>query len=75
MKSRFMECVQCDAVFEFTAKEQERCRQMGFDEPRRCPECRKRKARDEEDAGGRNSRGKKRHHRSRNGEGAHFEAV
>jgi hypothetical protein len=75
MKSKFLECVQCDAIFEFSAKEQERCEMMGFDEPRRCPECRKRKSRDDEAPGWKNARGKKRHHRSRGSEDTNYETV
>ena len=75
MKSKFFECIQCEEVFEFTAKEQVRCEQMGFDEPRRCPECRKRKSRDDEASRWKNTRGKKRHQRLKNGEDVNFEAI
>lgn len=72
MKSKFIECVQCQQVFEFTAKEQERCYQMGFDEPRRCQQCRKHKSRDGENPEWRNAKGKKRQQRSRDNEDVYY---
>ena len=68
MKSKFVECVQCEEIFEFTVKEQERCSQMGFDAPRRCHQCRKHKSRDGENDGWKSARGKKRNHRSKGSE-------
>jgi NAD-dependent SIR2 family protein deacetylase len=38
-------CFQCATNFEFTADEQLRYQKMNFDEPRRCPDCRKKKLR------------------------------
>jgi len=72
MKSKYIECVQCREVFEFTPKEQERCHQMGFDEPRRCHQCRKHKSRDGESAGWKNAKGKKRQQRSRDSEDLYY---
>lgn len=39
-------CVQCGNPFVFPAQEQERFNALGFDEPKRCRECRKRKVKD-----------------------------
>ncbi|MBT8349691.1 MAG: zinc-ribbon domain-containing protein [Deltaproteobacteria bacterium] len=38
-------CFQCKTAFEFTVEEQLRYRKMNFDEPRRCPDCRKKRLR------------------------------
>jgi hypothetical protein len=38
-------CIICGEVFEFTVDEQLRYQKMNFDEPRRCPDCRKKKLR------------------------------
>lgn len=36
-------CVQCDREFELDPRQQEYFNSMGFDFPKRCPDCRKRK--------------------------------
>ncbi|MCG6972510.1 MAG: zinc-ribbon domain-containing protein [Desulfobacterales bacterium] len=46
MQTRTLECIQCGNSFELSTSEQEYYRQRGFDEPRRCPECRKNKRRE-----------------------------
>ena len=38
-------CVQCDMPFLVSAEKLEHLQELGFDEPTRCPECRKRKSR------------------------------
>jgi NAD-dependent SIR2 family protein deacetylase len=38
-------CFQCLREFVFPVEEQLRYRHMNFDEPRRCPDCRKKKMR------------------------------
>jgi DNA-directed RNA polymerase subunit RPC12/RpoP len=38
-------CVQCDMPFLVSVEKLERLQELGFDEPTRCPECRKRKSR------------------------------
>jgi hypothetical protein len=59
-----MECVQCDAEFTMSEQEIERYEEMGFDLPRRCPQCRKHKIRMSEDVpAGRKSRDKKKFYR------------
>ncbi|MBN2539464.1 MAG: zinc-ribbon domain containing protein [Deltaproteobacteria bacterium] len=37
-------CIQCGHEFVFTASEQRQYRNRNFSNPRRCPECRKKKA-------------------------------
>lgn len=63
-------CVQCDAAFEVSARDMERHESMGFDLPRRCPQCRKHKIRmAEEVLSGRKGRDKKKHYRIKYTEG------
>lgn len=45
MKSVEITCNICGTEFEFTVDEQLRYQKMNFDEPRRCPDCRKNKLR------------------------------
>lgn len=43
MQDKIITCVQCNESFVFKAEEMERFRALGFDEPSRCPACRKKK--------------------------------
>ncbi|MGD9022796.1 MAG: zinc-ribbon domain containing protein [Deltaproteobacteria bacterium] len=43
MKDKIITCIQCGTEFVITAAEQIRLAARGFDRPRRCPECRKKK--------------------------------
>ncbi len=43
METIILECIQCENEFEYTASEQEYCERMEFDDPKRCPYCRKHK--------------------------------
>lgn len=45
MKDKLITCIQCENPFVFTAAEQTRFAASGFDQPKRCPECRKKKDR------------------------------
>jgi Zn finger protein HypA/HybF involved in hydrogenase expression len=45
MKDQMLFCMQCDEPFIYSAKEQMRHSQQGFDSPRRCPVCRQHKVR------------------------------
>jgi hypothetical protein len=45
MENKIITCIQCDREFEFTIHDQLRYEKMNFDEPRRCPDCRKNKLR------------------------------
>ena len=41
MENKSIICIQCETEFEFTVTDQLRYERMNFDEPRRCPDCRK----------------------------------
>lgn len=43
MEDIIIHCVQCGTPFPFTVGEQKRFRALGFDTPKRCLECRKKK--------------------------------
>jgi uncharacterized paraquat-inducible protein A len=43
MQNEWIVCVQCDAEFEYDVVEQARHAEMGYDTPRRCPDCRRHK--------------------------------
>ena len=43
MESEWIICMQCDTEFEYTAAEQDRHVEKGYDAPQRCPACRKHK--------------------------------
>jgi hypothetical protein len=45
MNDQTLYCVQCDEPFTFSASDQEKFRQRGFDSPRRCPACRQHRVR------------------------------
>jgi hypothetical protein len=45
VKDKEISCVQCEKPFVFTVGEQCRFVRLGFDTPKRCPDCRKRKSR------------------------------
>ena len=51
VKDQELLCVQCENIFVVTADEKRRLIERGFDIPKRCPDCRKRKHRyfEEED--------------------------
>ena len=68
MKDSIVTCIQCDTEFVFTASEQQRYRQMHFDPPRRCPQCRKHKAKTDDGTEHYRSRDKKKHYRLKYGQ-------
>ena len=43
MKDKILTCIQCESTFIFSADEQNRYRAYGFDTPKRCPDCRKKR--------------------------------
>lgn len=45
MKDKSLICIQCGNQFTLTSREQEKLLSRGFDLPKRCPDCRKRKFR------------------------------
>ena len=44
METIVLECIQCQSEFGYSAAEQEYHEKMGFDDPKRCPYCRKHKS-------------------------------
>jgi len=44
MKTEFITCIQCGQEFEFSAQEQQQFDRRGFDAPKRCPACRRKKS-------------------------------
>ncbi len=44
METKLIQCIQCDAEFEFSIQDQILYLKKGYDEPRRCPGCRKNKS-------------------------------
>ena len=44
MENIIIPCIQCGAEFEFSIADQLRYRKMNFDDPKRCPGCRKKKS-------------------------------
>ena len=63
MDNTTITCIQCDTDFEFSEMEQERYERMGFDQPRRCPVCRKHKSGDSNFPEKRRHKNKKKHFR------------
>ncbi|MDQ7784823.1 MAG: zinc-ribbon domain containing protein [Desulfomonilaceae bacterium] len=43
MPDAIMTCVICESTFVFGEAEQKRCARLGFEDPKRCPECRHKK--------------------------------
>lgn len=66
MKDKIITCIQCEKQFVFEISEQKRFMARGFDKPKRCQECRKKKSREIEISEGRN-KDKQRKGRRRNG--------
>ena len=54
-------CVVCDNSFVLTIEKQQRYFDLGFEEPKRCPECLKRKRRHSKFKLTKNRKGKPRH--------------
>lgn len=46
MQEKKIICTQCGNLFIFTVPEQQRFNSLGFDTPKRCTECRKKKIKD-----------------------------
>ena len=46
MQEKRLICTQCGYPFIFTVSEQQRLNSLGFDAPKRCGECRKKKIKD-----------------------------
>ena len=58
-----IECIQCGSIFDLSRIEKENYQQRGFDEPRRCPECRRRKRHEPSGLDPKSRRTKKKHYR------------
>ncbi|UCH23296.1 MAG: zinc-ribbon domain containing protein [Deltaproteobacteria bacterium] len=43
-QTKVITCIQCDCEFDYTIDEQMYYQLRGFDEPKRCPACRKKKS-------------------------------
>lgn len=65
MKDKILHCIQCESSFVFSVDEQNRYRTSGFDEPKRCPNCRKKRFKVVEAPERRRNHKEKRKHRSR----------
>ena len=59
MRDQTIYCIQCDNTFTFGVVEQKRLSSLGFDDPRRCPDCRKKKQKSVNSEKGRRKRGRK----------------
>ena len=45
METKIISCIQCEREFEFPPAEQKYFKDKGFDDPKRCPTCRRNKTR------------------------------
>ena len=63
MEDMMLQCIQCESDFTFTTSEQLKYERMGFSEPRRCPQCRRHKLKQEEGWEHKKDRTKKKHYR------------
>lgn len=66
MKDKIITCIQCNEPFIFTAEEQNRYHARGFDEPIRCPNCRKKKSKETNINQSWKDQGRKKHRRHKN---------
>jgi uncharacterized protein with PIN domain len=63
MQEKIITCVQCNEPFVFSTEEKWRFEALGFDEPTRCPECRKNKNKGGKHDGPWKDKGRKKHAR------------
>ncbi len=66
MEDMILVCVRCEEEFEFSALEQEKYEDRGYDIPKRCPTCRKHKYRNMDAMDDRRHTNKKREYSSKN---------
>ena len=66
MESKVIKCIQCDVEFEFSAADQQEYEARGYDEPKRCPACRRRKSKSSSNNSDGNWKNKKKRHHDRN---------
>ena len=65
MTDRMILCAQCEKPFPVTDTEAEQLQSRGFDLPRRCPECRRKKWKAANDSGGGRGEDRRKRHRRR----------
>jgi hypothetical protein len=70
MQDKIISCIQCNESFVFSAEESNRFSALGFDEPTRCPECRKKKSKGTKSEDSWKDKGRKKNSRRKNRE--HF---
>ena len=63
MRDKIIACAQCENEFVFTKAEQEYYQKMGFDEPKRCADCRRHKLKSESYTSHKPGRNKRKFHR------------
>ncbi len=61
MGNKSITCIQCGESFDFTLTEQLRYKKSNFDDPKRCPECRKKKLKQPDEQNGRRNHDKRRY--------------
>ncbi len=61
MHDKIIECPQCHNEFVFSKSEQRHYQEMGFDEPKRCADCRRHKIKFESQVHHKVSRNKRKH--------------
>ncbi len=66
MEDKIITCVQCNDSFVFHAKDRQRFISLGFDEPTRCPHCRKNKFKHPKSEDPWKNKGRKKHSRRKN---------
>ena len=65
MTDKILICVQCESPFLFSTEEQDRFIDSGFDPPKRCPGCRRKKFKVTESSNNRRSYKDKKRNRSK----------
>ena len=66
MQDKIITCIQCNSPFVFSADESSRFSVLGFDEPTRCPECRKKKSKGKKNEDSWKDKGRKKNSRRKN---------
>ncbi len=68
MQDKIITCIQCNQSFVFSAEENHRFSALGFDEPTRCPDCRKKKSKGKKLEDSWRDKGRKKNSRRKNRE-------
>ena len=61
MQDKIINCIQCNEPFLFSAEESKRFLSLGFDEPSRCPYCRRKKSKNTNSEASWKDKGRKKH--------------